>query len=53
MMEDDIEKAADLYELGWSLRKIALKVGYSSKTVTKELRARGLISEPCDSRGSR
>ncbi len=42
MTEADIDKAVGLYEMGVSLRKIALRLNFSAKTITKELRLRGV-----------
>lgn len=42
MNETDVGRAADLYAAGTSLRKIAIRLGFSAKTITKELRLRGI-----------
>lgn len=42
MSSDEVDRAARLKTAGTSLRKIAIAVGYDARTVTNELRARGL-----------
>lgn len=42
MSRDEVDRAVQLKMAGTSLRKIAIAVGYDARTVTKELRARGI-----------
>ena len=44
MSEQALARASDLYATGTSFRKIAVAVGYDARTVTAELRARGIAS---------
>lgn len=44
MSEQALARATELHAKGVSFRKIAIAVGYDARTVTAELRARGVAS---------
>lgn len=44
MSEQALARAAELYAEGVSFRKIAIAVGYDARTVTTELRERGIAN---------
>lgn len=46
LQPDEVLAAADLYQTGWSLVRIAQKLGTSENTVWRKLRAAGVQMRP-------
>jgi hypothetical protein len=40
----DIERAADLYAQGWTLRRIGAELGLTATTVSHQLRRAGVLT---------